>query len=254
MKVPASPPCRPRASSGSSASSAVECRKKSETRSSTARMRGDWRTNCTPTRIALMSRSRPERVGLVLAAPAQDRRSPRPRDSTALSANTQTLPALAISAPATSGPTMRDSVHRHAVERQRRRQLRCAAPARARSPRTPASAAPGRCRWRRSSASSSGARHAARARSTAHSTIGACRRARTAWRRASAAGRGCRPARRWAGPSRNTGSVEADCTSATQIGDGGQRWSSVHAAATSFIHMQMLAVSQVLHSMRNTGS
>jgi hypothetical protein len=27
----------------------------------------------------------------------------------------------------------------------------------------------------------------------------------------------------------------------------------IHAAATSFIHMQMLATSQVLHSMRNTG-
>jgi hypothetical protein len=28
----------------------------------------------------------------------------------------------------------------------------------------------------------------------------------------------------------------------------------IQAAATSFIHMQMLAMSQVLHSMRNTGS
>ena len=27
----------------------------------------------------------------------------------------------------------------------------------------------------------------------------------------------------------------------------------IHAAATSFIHMQMLAVSQTVHNMRNTG-
>ena len=47
----------------SSASKAVECRKKIETRESTARMRGDRLTNCTPTRIALMSRSRPSGLG-----------------------------------------------------------------------------------------------------------------------------------------------------------------------------------------------
>ncbi|MNT47399.1 hypothetical protein D3C72_1841110 [compost metagenome] len=54
-------------------------------------------------------------------------------------------------------------------------------------------------------------------------------------------------------PSRNTGRVEADCTSATQIGEVVSEV-IIHAAATSFIHMQMLAMSQVLHSMRNTGS
>src|SRR4051812_49214796 len=52
-------------------------------------------------------------------------------------------------------------------------------------------------------------------------------------------------------PSRNTGSVEADCTSATQSGDVVIEVIS-HAAATSFIHMQMLATIQVPHSMRNT--
>ena len=53
-------------------------------------------------------------------------------------------------------------------------------------------------------------------------------------------------------PSRNTGSVEADCTSATHSGvlviDV-----IIHAAATSFIHMQMLAVSETVQSMRNAG-
>ena len=54
-------------------------------------------------------------------------------------------------------------------------------------------------------------------------------------------------------PSRNTGRVEADCTSATQMGEVLMEV-IIQAAATSFIHMQMLATSQVLHSMRNTGT
>src|SRR6187402_3190697 len=53
-------------------------------------------------------------------------------------------------------------------------------------------------------------------------------------------------------PSKNTGRVEAVCTSATQRGEVVIEV-IIHAAATSFIHMQMLATSQVLHSMRNTG-
>ena len=78
-----------------------------ETRSSTARRRGDWRTNCTPTRIALRSRSWPSGFG---GCSWRQRRMSKPdsSESTALSANTQTLPALAMSAPATSGPTMRE--------------------------------------------------------------------------------------------------------------------------------------------------
>ncbi len=53
-------------------------------------------------------------------------------------------------------------------------------------------------------------------------------------------------------PSRNTGSVAAVCTNATQIGV----WVSeviIQAAATSFIQMHRLATSQVDQSMRNTG-
>src|SRR6185369_6231865 len=53
-------------------------------------------------------------------------------------------------------------------------------------------------------------------------------------------------------PSMNTGSVEADCTSATQSGDGPSEVIS-HAAATSFIHIEVLAAIQVIHNMRNTG-
>ena len=77
-------------------------------RSSTARMRGDCHTNCTPTRMALASRSRPS--GLSLCSRRQRMMTkPAASDSTALSTNTQALPALAISAPATSGPMMRDA-------------------------------------------------------------------------------------------------------------------------------------------------
>jgi hypothetical protein len=54
-------------------------------------------------------------------------------------------------------------------------------------------------------------------------------------------------------PSRNTGSVDAVCTSATQIGVAVSDV-IIQAAATSFIHMLMLAISQVIHSMRKTGS
>src|SRR6218665_1639485 len=53
-------------------------------------------------------------------------------------------------------------------------------------------------------------------------------------------------------PSKNTGSVDADCTSATRIGELVSVVIS-QAAATSFIHMQVLAVTQVSHNMRNTG-
>jgi len=54
-------------------------------------------------------------------------------------------------------------------------------------------------------------------------------------------------------PSRNTGKVDADWTSATQIGVL-VSVVIVQAAATSVIHMQRLAVSQVLQSRRKTGT
>ena len=53
-------------------------------------------------------------------------------------------------------------------------------------------------------------------------------------------------------PSTKTGKVAAVCTSATQIGVV-VRLVIVHAAATSFIHMQVLATSQVVSNSLNTG-
>jgi len=50
-------------------------------------------------------------------------------------------------------------------------------------------------------------------------------------------------------PSRKTGSVAADCTSAIMIGALVSDVIS-QAAATSFIHMQTFDVSHVNHSMR----
>ena len=53
-------------------------------------------------------------------------------------------------------------------------------------------------------------------------------------------------------PSKNTGKVADVCTSATHSGVVVMEV-IIQAAATSLIHMQILAISQVLHSMRNTG-
>ena len=54
-------------------------------------------------------------------------------------------------------------------------------------------------------------------------------------------------------PSKKTGSVDAVCTSATRMGEVVSVVMS-QAAATSFIHMQVLATIQVSQSMRNTGT
>ena len=53
-------------------------------------------------------------------------------------------------------------------------------------------------------------------------------------------------------PSRNTGRVDAVCTKATQIGEE-VRDVIIQAAATSFIHIEMLAASQVPHNILKTG-
>jgi len=53
-------------------------------------------------------------------------------------------------------------------------------------------------------------------------------------------------------PSKKTGKVEAVCTKATQMGEL-VKDVIIQAAATSFIHIQMLAVTQVPHSRRKTG-
>ena len=87
VKVPAPPPCSPRATKGSKASKAVECRKNNAMRSSTARSRADWATYCMPTRMALTRRSRPSGLGVCLR---RQRMMTKPEitDSTALSTNT----------------------------------------------------------------------------------------------------------------------------------------------------------------------
>src|SRR5512143_2089301 len=53
-------------------------------------------------------------------------------------------------------------------------------------------------------------------------------------------------------PSRNTGSEEAVCTSAISVGEE-VRVVITHAAATSFIHIVMLAASHTIQSMRKVG-
>ena len=169
VKVPAPPPCRLRASSGSSASSAVECRKKIEMRMSTARMRCDWRTNCTPTRMALISRSRPSGLGV---CSRRQRRTTKP-EATRQHRVEREHPDAAGARDQRAGQQRADDargVHRDAVERRAPPAAGCAAPARARWPRTPASAAPGRCRWRRS-APAAAARSSGPAPIAAHSTI-----------------------------------------------------------------------------------
>ena len=99
---------RGKGGAGSSASSAVECRKNSAIRTSTERRRADWLTNWTPTRMALKSRSRPSGLG-TWSRRQRMMTKPEMTDNTAFSTNTNCVPALAISAPATSGPTMRDA-------------------------------------------------------------------------------------------------------------------------------------------------
>ncbi len=108
VKLPAPPPSRSCATSGSSASSAVDWAKNSATRSSTTCMRRLCRTCCTPTRIAPMKRS----AGSALACTSRFQRqiaTAAPVDSSALSTNTHCVPAPAMIAPATTGPTMRDA-------------------------------------------------------------------------------------------------------------------------------------------------
>lgn len=249
MKVPAPPASSSRATSGSSASRAVAWKKKIEMRQSTARMAGDSRTNCTPTRMALARRSRPS--GLSGCTRRQRMMvKPATSESTAFSTNTQWLPRLAMMAPASSGPMMREAFIA-----------------------TPLSAsAAGSC-WRLTSSGTMAANTGQRMarpmplakvsasstcavmpplRMAAHSTMATpatqncvimkyLRRSRMSAR--APLGR----------PRRNTGAVDAVCTSATSTGEVVSVVMS-QAVATSFIHMQVLATIQVPQSMRNTGT
>ncbi|MNT62017.1 hypothetical protein D3C72_1997040 [compost metagenome] len=71
-------------------------------------MRGDSRTNCTPTRMALGRRSRPSGLSACWRFQRISTRADT-TDSTALSTNTQALPRLAMMTPASNGPVMREA-------------------------------------------------------------------------------------------------------------------------------------------------
>ena len=175
---------------------------------------------------------------------------PDATDMTALSTNTQTVPALAISAPATSGPTMRDAFIAMPLSPS-------AAGKWVRGTRSGTMAENTGQRSARPmplanvSASSKGAviRSSATAAQSTTATPASQNCVATSHRRRSRMSASAPLGK----PSRNTGKVEADCTSATQIGEVVSEV-IIHAAATSFIHMEMLAISQVLHSRRNTGN
>ena len=248
VKVPASPPCMPLASSGNRPISASEWKKKMVTRSRTASSRGDWRTNCTPTRIALMSRSCPSGCCWWVW---RQRRTTRPEitQSSALRANTQTLPALAMSAPATSGPTMRErfiaTPFRASAEASWARGTRSGTIAENTGQRRarPMPLRKTREQQRRGHEARAVTAQSASAVAASQNWVNISQRRRSRMSASAPLGR----------PSRNTGRVEADCTSATQIGVV-VSVVMVQAAATSLIHMHRLATSQVLQSRRNTGT
>ena len=246
---PGPPACRCLATTGSSAIRPLAWRKNRNTRSSTTRIRGDCQTCCTPTRTAPTKRS-PGKVLWCLGARQRRITTDAPAASRAFSTNTDALPRLASSAPASIGPTTRDKFMA-----------------------TPFSAsAAGRCglatisgtiaantgqRIARPmplenvSASSSGAlstpANDAAASSIALTETQICVLAKYSRRSRMSASA---PLPR---PSTNTGKVEAVATSATIAGLSVSEVIS-QAAATSFIHIVRLAVIQVNQSMRNTGS
>ena len=107
VKVAGPPPCMSRATRGSRASSAVDCRKNRNTRSKTVFRRGDCKAKFRPTRIAPTKRS-PGRA-LVLGWVRQVRISATATPaSTALSTNTKASLKAASKAPASTGPITRD--------------------------------------------------------------------------------------------------------------------------------------------------
>src|SRR4029078_8165001 len=95
------------ATSGSSAITAIELKKKQTTRAITIRTRGDWRTCWTPTRIAPEIRSFGNVLGFLRYGHAKSSAAAI-ADSVAVSANAQAGPYVAMTTPASSGPTMRD--------------------------------------------------------------------------------------------------------------------------------------------------
>ena len=247
VKPPAPPPSR-RATSGSIAVSAVLRKKNTNTRSSTARMRGFCATCCTPTRIAPTKRSPGSALmrGLLFQRRICTKAS---SDSTALSTNTAALPEAASTAPATIGPRMRD----------RFIAIACSASApdseaagtisgtiaantgqRAASPMPLAKvSSSSRCGVMPSASASSASSSAT---SATHSWVEANQRRRSTMSASAPLGR----------PSRKTGSVDAAETRATITALSVSCVIS-QAAATTFIHIVRLAASQASQSIRNTG-
>ena len=175
---------------------------------------------------------------------------PETSDKTALSTNTHTVPALAIRMPAVSGPMMRDALIEMPLSPSAAGNW-----ARGTSSGTMAANTGQRSArpipFMKVSASSSGtvimssamAAHRTMAVPASQNCVATNQRRRSRISARAPLGK----------PSKSTGSVDADCTSATQMGDVVSEV-IIQAAATSFIHMQTLAMSQVLHSMRKTGS
>ncbi|MDT4847346.1 hypothetical protein FQZ97_813980 [compost metagenome] len=170
-------------------------------------------------------------------------------DNTALSRNTQALPALAISAPASSGPMMREAF----ID-------------------TPLSASAAG-NWFRGTivgtmAENTGQRIAmpmpltnvsasSRAGVIAPRKMKALRIDATTATHSWVKRKKCLRFRPSASaplgrPRRNTGKVDAVCTSATHSGVVVSEV-IIQAAATSLIHMHTLAMSQVIHNMRKSG-
>ena len=207
----------------------------------------DCATYCKPTRMAPRRLSRPSGSGLCSRC-QRVMTTAAPTDSTAFSRNTQALPRLAMMLPAISGPRMREAFIDTPLSAS-------AAGSLARGTRSGTMAENTGQRSARptpfmnSSINNSGGvttfMNTANASSAPTTATQTCVKNKKCFRfrMSASAPEGS--------PSRNTGSVAAVCTSATQIGLDVSVVIS-HAAATSFIHMHRLATSQVLHSMVNT--
>jgi hypothetical protein len=108
VKVPAPPDGMRLATSGSSAISAVACRKKDDVITSASFMRRDSRTYCQPRRIAPRKRSPGSTEGGRCGRFQRQSTTAQASERTKFIANTYSLPAAAMMAPATSGPMMRE--------------------------------------------------------------------------------------------------------------------------------------------------
>ena len=107
VKVPGPPPCKWRATKGSKAINALACKKKSVTRSSTTRKRGDCQVKLMPARMAPKKRS-PGKVARLGSLFQRKMSAKATAASTVFKANTAAGLTIEMSAPANAGPTTRD--------------------------------------------------------------------------------------------------------------------------------------------------